>query len=216
MNINEYVELINRFQNQIAPTLKSVAIAQRQISKSLEPIKDMQYKINNSFKPIYQILEQYKNISMPDCQQYVSIIQRQQDIMSKLSTLNFDISKTQLSSESSVSIAQVSSTLINEFNDLPEEFNESKETALELSNQNNSFTWQQFLFIISFIITVISFVQNQKPDEQDIETNKKLQQSIEIQTKQLDYLEDISNSLHQLIQIESKELDLLKQDNLDT
>ena len=124
-------------------------------------------------------------------QQFISY---QQDILDTISNLNFDISSSYISTESSIEFSQIVSDVLDEFNDI--EITECVDSTQEISvcsSQKKPLTWEQMFVIILGILEIISFIQNQLPNSYSINMEKAIYEIIEIEKQQLNLLEESLN-----------------------
>lgn len=196
MTIKEFIESQNRIHDRLNATFRPAAAIQKQLSPSI-PIFKLQERMRQTYEPIQSLLKQYKNIQHVFNPNTLNIIQAQQKIIRTLPNFDFDISTTPISTESSIKFTEIALDAVNEIesNDLPEELKPSKEFVPELTNQKKALTWEQVILIITFIFGVITFIQSQLPDQQQIECNNYLEQLIELQTKELELIDPSNNSL---------------------
>ncbi|MSS44269.1 hypothetical protein FYJ27_11220 [Anaerosalibacter bizertensis] len=204
INFREYSELINQIGKQLEETLIPITIAQNQMeqafkpfinfqdrmAETLVPIINIQKNISKMFEPIYSIFEKYNDMIQVFSDNILKSIQAQQDILIDIMDIDPKLMVKSVSDESSKAITQISSETINKFDfyDYPEEISESRETAIEISRQKSQLTWEQIMTIITFIITVIMFIQAQMPNKQLTNLEDSVQQLIEIEIEELNIL----------------------------
>ncbi len=201
MNLNEYI----KFQKQLSQTFNLNVLAKLQISNSIGAAFitnninliqscNLANQALKALEPMQLAIKYNKNIHKAFSQNIFTFTKAQQNLIEKISTMDSSILSKKISFESSTKLAEIYSHTINEF-DIevhPERMTEPEETVLESSPEKLSLTWAQVLNIILFIITVITFIQAQMPNKQLTTIESSLQQLIEIQTKELDLLKQLS------------------------
>lgn len=192
MTFEEYIQFCTRinvmankfatFQNKVENT-NYFANLHSQVSKLTKPIDNynQQLKIYN------------RVFNSP----FLQHIQTQQEILNKLTNSKSYALTTHISSSNSIGFVETSKAIIAEFESfsLPNELSEPKETVMELSKIKKPLTWEQVITIILFILTVVSFIQDQIPDKMEINTSNSLNKLIEIQEKELELLNKINNNI---------------------
>jgi hypothetical protein len=185
-NLIPTIQLSSNLANAFGPLIEY----QAQIQKTYGPLYNMQNQVSEISKQFNAILGDYHKISLSLGQSFAPFIQRQMEITKNLHKLDIDISLAELSDSSSVAISELAmDALLNlETDDLPSEVTDSKEAVLQLTEPKKSLTWSEILIIISFIIQLLTFFQNQLPDKNAEATVTALYEIIEIQSHELDLL----------------------------
>lgn len=205
VTFNEYMNSLNNLQNllsrnftsttviqdQVQQLMQPFADFQYQVSQNLSPILDMQIRIAEIYRPISSILEQYENNLAIFSSQVLESIANQHKVFIEATSLNLDKFANEISLDASHAISEISLNTISELDtyDYPSDFNDARISAVKFSTQESALSWEQIMTIVTFIITVIMFIQSQIPNKQ---------------------LTNIENSLQEIIEIETKELNLLK------
>jgi len=178
-----------------------------------EIVRTLQWNLTDSLSPSFEILRQthdsfiesMQTSLIPFAEYYEDIIKsinlgikdifkNQYEVISSLSDIRTNIYQNSITHESSLEFTEVSLAAINELshNCSSENIGEAKETIIECSSKNETLTWDKILFIITFIINLTMLVQSQMPNKQLTNIENHLQQLIEIQTKELDLLRQVS------------------------
>ncbi len=188
MTQSEYIDYLNKIIKQINASIIPVISSQQQLVNQIESFYSSIATINKYYKTIDTI---YK-LQISD--NVFAAMQVHEQIIKNLSNLHFDISTAQLSFQSSAAISQISSDAINELDTdyLSEDLIESKDTISKISHSKIPLTWEQVISIITLIITILMFIQAQKPNEQLTHIENSLQQLIEIESKELNTFEELS------------------------
>lgn len=205
MDINESIQRMNRITNKLSRSLNPTISVQNQIAQSVAPLIEYQEQVRQSVAPFINYQEQVRqsiapfidyldNISLnlnSSMQQFVSY---QQDILETISRLNFDISSSYISTESSIEFSQIVSDVLDEFNDIEiDEFIDSNQKISTCTSSKRTLTWEQIFVIILGVLEIISFVQDQLPNSHLINMEKAIYQIIEIEKQQLNLLEELIN-----------------------
>ena len=203
MDINESIQRMNRITNKLSRSLNPTISVQNQIAQSVAPLIEYQEQVRQSMTPFIEYQEQVRqsmtpfidyldNISLnlnSSMQQFVSY---QQDILETISRLNFDISSSYISTESSIEFSQIVSDVLDEFNDIEiDEFIDSNQEISTCTSSKRTLTWEQIFVIILGVLEIISFVQDQLPNSHLINMEKAIYQIIEIEKQQLNLLEEL-------------------------
>ena len=175
MDINESIQRMNRITNKLSRSLNPTISVQNQIAQSVAPFIDYLDNISLNL-----------NSSM---QQFVSY---QQDILETISRLNFDISSSYISTESSIEFSQIVSDVLDEFNDIEiDEFIDSNQEISTCTSSKTTLTWEQILFIIGFLLDLLAIALSQMPNPQLTNIEKGIHQIIELEKQQLNLLEEL-------------------------
>ena len=217
MDINESIQRMNRITNKLSRSLNPTISVQNQIAQSVAPLIEYQEQVRQSVAPFIEYQEQVRqsmtpfidyqeqvrqsiapfidyldNISLnlnSSMQQFVSY---QQDILETISRLNFDISSSYISTESSIEFSQIVSDVLDEFNDIEiDEFIDSNQEISTCTSSKTTLTWEQILFIIGFLLDLLAIALSQMPNPQLTNIEKGIHQIIELEKQQLNLLEEL-------------------------
>ena len=217
MDINESIQRMNRITNKLSRSLNPTISVQNQIAQSVAPFIEYQEQVRQSMTPFIEYQEQVRqsmtpfidyqeqvrqsiapfidyldNISLnlnSSMQQFVSY---QQDILETISRLNFDISSSYISTESSIEFSQIVSDVLDEFNDIEiDEFIDSNQEISTCTSSKTTLTWEQILFIIGFLLDLLAIALSQMPNPQLTNIEKGIHQIIELEKQQLNLLEEL-------------------------
>ena len=208
MNLNDYIFRMHELENTISETLEPVLSMHNQVLESCLPILEIQNTLTHSIQPIIEFQNIFSNVV--DSAQYAStylnnimsnlspallnLASIQQDIINKLSHLDFYDSLSHMSAESTMQFSQVVDEIISEFNSLNSsnmtELTDASQSLLNTNSQSKHLTWEQVIAIISFILSVISFIQSQIPDTRLDAIESSINTLIEIQMSELNLLTD--------------------------
>ena len=197
--VRQSVAPLIEYQEQVRQSMTPFIEYQEQVRQSMTPFIDYQEQVRQSIAPFIDYLD---NISLnlnSSMQQFVSY---QQDILETISRLNFDISSSYISTESSIEFSQIVSDVLDEFNDIEidefndieiDEFIDSNQKISTCTSSKRTLTWEQIFVIILGVLEIISFVQDQLPNSHLINMEKAIYQIIEIEKQQLNLLEELIN-----------------------
>lgn len=203
MTFDEYINSLDKLQNRLNYNLKFYDIYQNKmtqpyidyqykLAEGLLPLMNMQTRLIEAYRPINSMLDRYSNIVSTLAPSTVNLFNRHQDIFSKVLSFDTHLIESNISKTASDTINKISLNAIIELDnyDYPEEFNDTKDSIAEISSSDTSLTWEQFLTIVTFIITIIMFIQSQMPNKQLTNIENYLTQIIEIETNELHLLEN--------------------------
>ena len=177
------------YQEQVRQSMTPFIEYQEQVRQSMTPFIDYQEQVRQSIAPFIDYLD---NISLnlnSSMQQFVSY---QQDILETISRLNFDISSSYISTESSIEFSQIVSDVLDEFNDIEiDEFIDSNQEISTCTSSKTTLTWEQILFIIGFLLDLLAIALSQMPNPQLTNIEKGIHQIIELEKQQLNLLEEL-------------------------
>nr|DAV39064.1 MAG TPA: hypothetical protein [Caudoviricetes sp.] len=189
--VRQSVAPLIEYQEQVRQSMTPFIEYQEQVRQSMTPFINYQEQVRQSIAPFIDYLD---NISLnlnSSMQQFVSY---QQDILETISRLNFDISSSYISTESSIEFSQIVSDVLDEFNDIEiDEFIDSNQKISTCTSSKRTLTWEQIFVIILGVLEIISFVQDQLPNSHLINMEKAIYQIIEIEKQQLNLLEELIN-----------------------
>ena len=211
MTIEESIRRINQLQRQLSRTLEpfqtqisqAMTPIQDHISQAIAPVIEQQQRIRESILPVMQQQCQIKESLVPIINHLNSIplnpaiqafISSQQDILNSISTLDFDISSSHISTEASVEFSQIVSDVLDELNDMEiDELIDSNQEISTCTSSKTTLTWEQILFIIGFLLDLLAITLSQMPNPQLTNIEKGIYQIIEIERQQLNLLEELIN-----------------------
>lgn len=208
MTLEESIKLMNTLSKKLSWVENQTTIQQVQLAQTFQHLLralDYQKNFNHLVNPIVNYSDLYNtHISyIVDLQERFNLsshmtasIQKQQNILSKLSDININPINHSLSINISDAFYKETSTLLDDL-----EKAGFSEGALEpitdcLNSQHvHKLSWIELLNVIAVILGIIVSLKALLPDKQWIETEKYLQKMIELQQKEINLLESQLNNL---------------------
>lgn len=212
MKLIESIQLMNKLQAQLDQPYNNLLSthdlsiqyqnqvqidAINQLLQALQPIFNLENRINEinaTFKPLYESSLAYEYITSS----IHNIFAVQHQLIQDLMNIDINLASNSITYESSLKFSEISLEAINEFDydnlseNVSENISKAKETVIEYSSKNQALSWGHIISIVGLLISAIMLIQSMKPNEQLINIEKQLQQLIDIQTKELDLLKQIS------------------------
>jgi hypothetical protein len=184
--------------NILANALKPVTESLNGLIKSLMPYSYIQNEINQFASALLNTMSPYTKLSMQLSQVIEGCIADHANNLKSLSEKIIDVSSFEISSKSLEVFSNNILAIMNEidFNSIPKDVIEVEHQQIisDVKAKKKPLTWEQVIIIITFIITLVTFIQAQIPDKQ---------------------LSEIENCLNNLIKLENKELNMINQDSVE-
>lgn len=189
-------EFINKLHEQMANvsrhTLQNIQIPPEGMIAFIRQVQNQMENISrNTLQNIQPIIEE----STTSLSSHISLNINMQNMLSaQINTLHslesFDLS-SQLSDEVSKKFTKISENIVQEINSA-ELLDSPVEVPITNSSANSKLTFQDVIAIIGIIFTLLTCIQGFLPNEHEQKVERYLEQLIDLQTKELELLQQLS------------------------
>lgn len=193
--LSSLIRIQERFQSMATPLLKNQMEYNLQVRRMVAPLIEMQKqslslntvelqkfyaRLNETLTPLRSSTFSNANLQ--------NILKTQNYIISSLNNFN---DSYLISDDSSQKFAEISENIIQEINST-ELLDSPVEVPPSASSTNSKLTFQDVIAIIGIVLALLTYVQGFLPNEHEQKVERYLEQLIDLQTKELELLQQLS------------------------